>query len=289
MGKVKIVIADTDEDYIVPLQTKFVEELFDSVDLEIITNRDYFTKFFMIPQKLDILIVSEKLYTNVLHRHNIGRIFVLVEQQEEENTTKLNVVRLCKYTSIKEIYAEITGISPVLLAGKGEKKEAPQIITVYSANGGTGKTTVALGISACLSKHYKRVLYIGADRLQSFQRLLDDPTPISSTDIYSKLNAETGNAYSTVRHAIRKQDFNYLPPFRVALLSLGLKYHVFTRIAVSARDAEEYDCIIVDADTAFDEEKAQLMSVSDKVIVVMQQNNQSLYATNLLCESINGL
>lgn len=289
MGKVKIIIADTDEDYIIPLQTKFVEELSDSADLEIITDSNYFAKFFMTPQKADILIVSEELYINALHRHNIGRIFVLVERQEEENTTKLNVIHLCKYTSIKEIYAEITGISPVPLGGNGERKESPQIITVCSASGGTGKTTVALGISACLSKHYKRVLYIGADRLQSFQRLLDDPTPISSTEIYTRLNSETGNAYSAVRHTIRKQSFSYLPPFRVALLSLGLGYDVFTRLAVSARDADEYDYIIVDADTAFDEDKAQLLSASDKVVVVTMQNSQSVFATNLLCESINGL
>lgn len=289
MEKPRILIADTDANYVIPLQMKFVEELFDQVELEIITDRSYFAQLFSSPQKVDILIISEDLYSKALHRHNIGRVFLMVERQEDGSTAELNVVRLYKYTSIKKIYSEIAGISADTLDINSASKKEPQIITISSACGGAGKTTVALGISACLARQYKRVLYIGADRLQSFQRLLENPASISSTDVYSSLNSDTRNAYAAVKHVIRKEGFSYLPPFRVALLSMGLQYSVFERIAVAARDSEEYDYVIVDTDTAFDEDKAHLMNISDKVIVVTRQTANAVYATNLLVENINAM
>ena len=40
MGKPRIIIADTDLNYITLLELKFVEELFDKVNLEMITDKE---------------------------------------------------------------------------------------------------------------------------------------------------------------------------------------------------------------------------------------------------------
>ena len=45
MAKPRIIIADTNEKYIIPLQQKFVEDFFEKIDLEIITDRAFFEEF----------------------------------------------------------------------------------------------------------------------------------------------------------------------------------------------------------------------------------------------------
>ena len=80
MAKPRIIIADTDISYIIPLQLKFVEEFFEKVEIEIITDKEYYNQLFSTPQKADILIVSEELYDVSLQRHNIGNIFLMTEQ-----------------------------------------------------------------------------------------------------------------------------------------------------------------------------------------------------------------
>ena len=45
MAKPRIIIADTDISYIVPLQLKFVEDFFEKVELEIITDEGIGTMF----------------------------------------------------------------------------------------------------------------------------------------------------------------------------------------------------------------------------------------------------
>ena len=290
MEKPRIMIADTDPGYVLPLQMKFAEELYEQAELEVITDREYFRGVFTRPQKLDILIVSEELYTSELRRHNIANIFLMMERQQEDGyTADLNLNRLYKYTSIKEIYTEVTGIASESLDIHRENKKNPMILLVTSACGGVGKTTVAMGISASLSRQYQRVLYIGADRLQNFQHFLENGAPIGSAQIHSSLSGSEANAYEAVRHVIRRESFSYLPPFRMSLLSLGLDSSVFRRIARGARDSGDYDYIVIDGDNVFDEEKTRLMDLADRVVIVTRQTAYSVRATNLLVDNIDGV
>lgn len=289
MGKPRIIIADTDINYIFPLQMKFVEEFLWKIDLEIISDVDYFNKTFESPQKADILIVSGRLYNAALKRHNISNIFVMTEQQEEDLRADANVHQIFKYTSIKEIFNEIIGKSGAALSVSIEVKKEPQIILVYSACGGAGKTTVAMGISACLTKNYKRVLYLNAERLQSFQRLLSNPASIAAADVYARLANANEYIYKDIKHVIRKEGFHYLPPFKAALMSLGLKSSIYQKIAEAAKKSNEYDFIVVDADSVFDDEKAMLLNIADKVIVVTKQTSAAVYATNVLVSNMNGV
>lgn len=287
MAKPRIIIADTDVNYIIPLQLKFVEDFFEMVDVEIITTEEYFETLFSTPQRADILIVSEELYSQAMQRHNISHIFVMNEQYEEDQTADLNVNHIFKYTSIKEIFNEITGKSADVLKIKTGAKQETQVVLFYSASGGAGKTTAAIGVSASLTKNYKRVLYINAARLQVFQHMLENHSAITAADVYAKL-ASTENAYSDIRHIIRKELFSYVPPFKAALMSLGLDYSVYEKIILSAKQSGDFDFIIVDADVTFDEDKASLINIADKVIILTQQTLSSVLATNILVSNING-
>ena len=288
MAKPRIIIADTNVDYIIPLQYKFISEFFDKIDLEVITDSEYFDEVFSSPQKVDVLIISEELYSINIRRHNVANIFLMTEQYDDDSTGDLNVNRIFKYTSIKEIFNEVTSKSSSELNIEAEGKKEPQIILVYSAKGGTGKTTVALGISACLTRNYKKVLYINASHLQSFQYMMKNNSPIAATDVYARLARGTDNLYMDIKHVIRKELFSYVPPFKASLMSVGIDYSVYEKVAITAKQSYDYDFIIVDADSEFDEEKAMLLNVADKVIVVVDQTMAAVHATNALVSNING-
>lgn len=288
MAKPRIIIADTDISYIIPLQLKFVEDFFEKVELEIITDKEYFNSLFTTPQSADILIVSDELFDQSLQRHGISHIFVMNEQYEEEQTADLNVHQIYKYTSIKEIFNEITGKSADALKIEKNGKQETQVVLFYSAGGGAGKTTVAMGVSASLTKNYKRVLYINAARLQVFQHMLENHSAITVADVYAKLATANDNIYSDIKHVIRKELFSYLPPFKAALMSLEIDYSVYEKIVLSAKKSGEFDFIVVDADVTFDEEKASLFNIADKVVVITNQSLASVLATNILVGNING-
>lgn len=289
MEKPRIIIADTDSRYILPLQARFVEAYFEKIDLEIITDRNFFAGVFITPQKADILIVSEDLYDPSLLRHNISHIFLMMEKADENENDNPRVHRIFKYTSIKEIFNEIAGRSAGTLSVNIGNKSEPQIVLVCSACGGTGKTTIALGMAACLAQNYKKVLYINASWLQTFQRFLENSTAISTMEVYSKLSDPSVSVYNDIRHVLRNEQFTYLPPFKASLMSLGLDYSIYEKIAQSAKRSDEFDFIVVDCDTEFDEAKVSLINAADKVVIVTKQSASSVFATNMLVANINGI
>ena len=288
MSKPRMIIADTDITIIFPLQLRFVEDFFEQIDLEIITDPEYFDKLFSMPQKIDILIVSENLYSQSLLRHNIDNIFLMTEKYENGETDQFNVNRISKYTSTQEIFNEVTGKSTCLRDIASVAKKEPQIVVIYSAAGGVGKTTVALGMAGCLTQNYKKVLYINAARIHTFQTLINNQTPISNNSVYSLLTGDTADYYQGIKHVLRKESFTYLPPFKASLLSLGISYSVFEKIAFSAKKSGEFDFIIVDTNGEFDDENAALIGKADKVVIVTKQSVASVYSTNELVSNING-
>ena len=289
MAKPRVIIADTDKNYIFPLQQKFVEDFFEKIDLEIITDAAYFKEFFSLPQRIDVLIVSEDLYEESLQRHNISNIFLMTEQYEESQTDTVSLNLIFKYTSIKEIFNEIIGKSFEVLNVSSKIKKETQVIVVYSAAGGVGKTTVSMGVAASLTKHYKRVLYINAAYLQTFAHMLNNPSPVSSSDVYLKLNNAKEGVYSDIKYIIRSELFSYLPPFKASLMSLGIDYSVFEKIILGAKKSGDYDYIVVDTDITFNEAKAKLLNCADKVVVVTDQSYSSVCSTNTLVSNINGI
>ena len=132
---------------------------------------------------------------------------------------------------MREIFNEITGRCKDTLYAEQDAGKETKIILITSASGGVGKTSVAFGLCRCLERNYKKTLYVNADRLQSFQWMLENGEPIRDASVYAGLSGNLGNVYRIVRHVIRKEGFSYLPPFKAALMSLGIPYRVFALLA----------------------------------------------------------
>lgn len=287
MSKPKIIIAESDMSYIYPLQLKFVEDMFDKIELDIITDKSFFDAFFSTPQKADILIISEQLYSSVVHKHNIKNIFVLMESYEDLDAYPSQVTTIYKYTSMKEIFAVIFGKAGDLLENDSKSKNDPQLLLVTSAAGGMGKTTLAMGVAAALAKKYKKVLYLNSDYLQTFQWLLFNSSPITDNEVYMNLAQDKKNTYQSVKYLIRNEIFDYLPPFKNALLALGLEHSIIAEIALQAKASKEYDYIIVDADSCYDLEKVKLIGAADKVFFVLTQRQMAVHVTNQFISNID--
>lgn len=289
MGKPRIIIADTDTNYIIPLQMKLAEMFFNEIELEIVTEEAYFQKLFVMPQKADLMIVAEELYSEQLKKHNIRHLFILVEHYEAGQTDDLTVNKIFKYTSTREILNQVVGKCKDIFDIQKEEGKHTQVILVCSAEGGAGKTTVAMGIAGCLEKNYKKTLYIDAEYLQSFGWLMEEEQTINDPGVYYRLQNPSQNIYQEIRHTVRQELFSYLPQFKAALLSLAIDTSVYRKIIDSAKRTDEYDYIVVDTDNIFDEEKTKMIEEADKVVMVMLQTQKASYAVNRLLANISGV
>ena len=285
MNKPKFILADTDETYLISLELKFVEKLGDKADIVVITDRSYFTKHFSTPQSASVLIVSENLYYNELQKQNIESVYVLSEDAEDGGTEDLGVTRIFKYTNTNEIYSRVIATSGAFGRYEDCTKDT-QVVLFYSASGGVGKTTLSMATAYCLAKSFKKVLYINAHRLNSFQFYLNNPSPLPNS-IYTELMNDDANLFGRIQYVIRNEGFDYLPPFATSLSSVNVSFGIYLSIIQSAKATKNYDVIIVDADNTFDYEKAELITSADKVVIVTAQSKASVNATNVLSRNMS--
>ncbi len=284
----RVIIADLDRLYILPLQQKFVKEFYDNIDLEIITDRQYFDELFVTPQTIDILIVAEQLYNPLLQKHNIKHLYILSESEDNEAVAGPSGSYIYKYTSIIDIFEIIKGSSAAILNAVVINKTAPKIITVYSASGGAGKTTMALGLSLNLASRYKRVLYVAVERLQASCHLFNCAAEIDYSDYYHSLQKTDGAVYEAIKPFIQSEKFDYVPLLNLSTVALDIAIERYNELLLTAKASNDYDYIIVDSDSTFDAHKANLIDLSDRLIVIYEQTKRSINKTNAFLRNIEG-
>lgn len=273
MNKLKIVLADTDENYLAPLERKFIDEFENIGEIHVITDKEYLRQYFSAPQSLDILLIDETVFDMEMVKHDIGNIFILTEQSEKREFDNWNISYINKYTSVKEICSEVMDNMATdvgLSAG-----ESTKIIMVYSPIGGIGKTTVAAGLCGALAQKHKRVLFIGTDTLQTFGYLVEGGAVLAAgLEKYFVTHSE--NIYEELKPYIKKGLFHILPPFIRALSSLNITGSDYAYLIDKIKTTGEYDYIIIDSSSDFTEHTSLLMGKADyKLILVGQDRNSA--------------
>lgn len=286
MSKPLIIIADTDELYLQNLERKFLEEFDDQIELEIISDLVYFEQRFETPVSVEILAVSEALYSTGLQRHNISNLCVLAEEHESGSTEDLSVNRVYKYLGIRELFNELTYQSRDRLTSSQVQEHKTQIISFYSAIGGTGKTALSIGLARCLAEKHKRVLYVNTESVQDFSYYLENKTGMPNEG-YRAMKNESGHMYQDVRFTLRKEGFTYLPPFASTLDARNLDFTIYRKLIQSAKDSGDYDFIIVDVEAGYSRWRIQLLQDSDKVMLITLQDDVSTNKMRYITECLD--
>lgn len=279
-----VLLADPDAKYLRPLELKFLEELSGKIELEVITEPDYLRQYFESPRTIDILIIDEQWYEDRLEQHNINRIFILADSRSliVSRRTKQYIF---KYSSSNEIYRTVCRAMEGKLTEQDREKQKTKVVVVTSASGGTGKTTVALGLCANLAARMQRVLYIDAEHMNSFQCWLENCVSLNEA-VYADVQYDMNGVYRRIKAYIGKEGFDYVPPLKAALVTLGISMNFYRTLLHEARESGDYDVIVVDTDTIFDEDKAFFMTFSDVLITVVNQTRSSVWAANELLKNV---
>lgn len=286
MANIKILLADKDEKYLMPLERKFIDELEDKADLIVITDPDYLKDFFSTPQKIDILVINEELYDAELERHNIGNTFLLTEQVVSDGKpgdSEMN--RIYKYTSVKEIYNEVINKASTKSVPLNNIEET-KILMMYSPIGGIGKTTVSAALCEAIVKYHKKALFIGMDSLQTFGSVIGD-LPALESGIEKMMIEKNEYIYDIVKSKIVTKGFDILPPFHLSLPALNVKGEDYMNLLNCIKATKDYDYIIVDGTSDFTEDVSRLMGVADHTIIITGQEKKAVHKLECLLRNID--
>ncbi|WP_298847318.1 AAA family ATPase [Clostridium sp.] len=286
MSKLVVVLADTDEKYLMPLELKFIEEFGDKADIEVISDKDYFNSYFSSLKKIDILVIHETLYSSELAKHSIENLFILTETNDVNSTQNMSINKIYKYTSIKEIFNELMSNPSTKALRSFNQKEDTKVVMVYSPSGGSGKTIVSLGISAAIAKCHKHVLYINTETLQRYNFMLKNKE-FCPHSFEQRMIQRNEIIIQHLPGAVGVELFDYLLPFKQSISSLNINMEHYKRLIDTIKSEGQYDYIVVDCSSDFTIEKTMMMSYCNKVMIITGQDAVSVSKLDSLLENID--
>ena len=285
MEKISVVFVDVDENYLMALEKKFVEELGGYINISIITDMYYFGKYFSKPKDIDILVINEQVYSADINKHNIKYIYILKETPIIAEQDSINNC-IYKYTSVVDVFLQIASneILKNCIVKKNSTTEG--VITVCSPIGGSGKTTIALGLALSLTKLGKKVIYVSMDSLQSFGYFLD-VSQYMPADFSNFMLSDANTLKDSILNYIKTDIFDFLMPFKGSLARNKVEKKQFLNVIKAIELSNKYEYIIVDTDSTIDDELNSLIDMSNKVMIVTMQDKLQAAKTELFVASLD--
>lgn len=281
MERIRILLADRDEKYLMPLERKFINELDEQAELIVISDPDYMRRFFSTPQNLDLVLINKEMYGEDMDRHNIAHLFLLSEKEPgSADTGRLNTQVLYKYTSVKEIYTTVFNRTTLRQKLPLVGQHVTYVILIYSPVGGIGKTTAAMGLCAAFAQFHRRALFVGADNLQSHRYLVEQFAGDAPR------NAAGGVEGPGVPVSC-KGLFDLLPPYGQALPSLHLTPRCLIETIRKFARSGEYDYVVVDSASDFSQDTIKLMEAAGKVVLLAGQEAYATATLHCLLQNID--
>lgn len=291
MGKYTLVMAIKDENYLFPLELALAEKVGENVDIEVISNPDYFETFFSYPRSIDLMIIDDFFEKADFKRHNIKKVFLLTEEVPDDDepqaqrriTDTQQFARVFKYLTLSVL---VSSIVPPEWGGANKLNAGTQIIAVISPEGGAGCSTVALGVAACLKQSLKRTLYIDTESLQSFHQHLSNCKEMT-LDSCAKLRSPSPRIYQDIKAELQHEHFSYLPALPASRYALGITGAAYLQFVKAAQASGDFDMIVLDVGDELTPETIPLLDAASRILIVFRQGNDSAFKMRILMHNIN--
>ena len=277
MNQKTILLADRELNYLAPLEKMILKEYGEEAKLSLITDEGYLPAYMEQPRHIDLAVFEKSLWKEEFRKQSIGRLLFLTEEKTTEEG------EVYKYSSLREVFSILTSnASFTEHSGAGSTKK---LIAVYSPQGGSGKTTLAIGLARALCGLNRRVLYLSCESIQTFSGYLK--TPAYADRGFLKELGEGKLTEKTLIANIHPGKPDLVLPLHYSLTGSGLTEEAYLPVLRLLRENGAYDHIVLDMGSQFSSEKAALLNLTDCVLLPFTQSISGAMAMEALIRNMD--
>ena len=259
MKKIRVVIADTDKNYIEHFTGCAQINYFEQMELSTFTVQDKLEDYLQ-KQECDVLLYTQEFKISEYR----GVRFILSEEKEpgEIDGTAL----LCKYQKMERIYK-------LLLNAYAESKESyklhlqnqktgTRIVTFISAAGGAGKSLCAAGFSYIQAVSGKRVLYLSTETFPTTEEFFSAEGEITLSQVFFAIKRSKGNVPMKIESALQwdRCGVSFFRPGDNPLEVLEITSQDWEELLVQLIAMNRFDVIVVDTENSLSEQMRGIMN-----------------------------
>jgi cellulose biosynthesis protein BcsQ len=239
--------------------------------------------------KYDLLAIKSDLFDSSLNRATKGSCTIVLGEIKsdiaEPDTTLLN-----KYQPLNLLLDRMLAIYADHYTKAFQVSHTAQVISVYSAVGGTGKTTVAANLAKLLSFLDNKVFYLNLEMLPSVSMfpIRDNSQNFAQFLYYVQVQDEhLWNKLEALKHYDPVTKVHYFEPL-LNLIDMeemsGCAVEALLQTLISHGD---YDYIIIDLDHTLHERIVRALSLSQQIIWLVLDDLNNIHKSAAIMKEIN--
>lgn len=206
-----------------------------------------------------------------------------------ETTIKTDYI--FKYKDVNQIAAEVinihtaTGNKTYSNQGKNTK-----VVSVFSAAGNVGKTSLALAVSSICSFTGLSVFYLNLEQFQSTSIFFNNNNQYSFSDIIYFAKEKDKNLVTKIPVICSKENDSGVHYFSQTNNVFDIKEMLpedIDFIVTAIMDCGYYDIVMIDMDSQLNENTMKVFEKSDEILYVITNEESCLHKTRLFIDSID--
>jgi cellulose biosynthesis protein BcsQ len=284
MSKIRLIIADQDKEYL-EYFTKFVRnsDYAEKFVIKSSSSKESTARYIATEAHIDILLTSVDLLPQDLSNQSISCIVLFNDVGKSLNQS---------YTSIEK-YQPLPTILTQLLTIFQEKNDfvsarvtgnrKTKIVSVFSANGGSGKTTVATNLAIHLAARDQKVFYLNLETIQSTGLFFpeDGQDQFSKILYYLQANSrQLGTKFQDTKSVDLHSKVEYFGPLQNCKEMDEVTEEHVQKLLEELCHLGIYDTIIVDLDSSLHVRTLSALKQSDSIFWLFVDDMHSLHKTH---------
>jgi len=278
MIRFNIVLADEDEAYIESLG-RYISSVYPSkFNVTVFTKKDSLEKFLSRKEQYDILLITSDLYSSSVHNSNNGAVIILTDGKDTSFDNDKSLHCINKYqpgeaiiAGIVEYYSAFNDSIEKIISGD----KNTLVITVFSPQGGSGKTVISMGLAALLTQKGLKVLHLSFESVPSMECFINqDEGKNGLSGLIFYLKERKKNLSFKIDTSISYSDdmgINFIPPVQCSLDLDELNSDDVAVLLAGVRSLSKFDTVIIDTDSVLNSRNISLMDESNYVVMPLLQ------------------
>ncbi len=292
MGRLSLVLADRDKDYLAKFEKFLMINYPQRFELFSFSSFNKLSEFLNIPDKRDILLINSNLYNKELQMKDIEAVVFLSGDNAEHTPEGFETINKYRHaemliTDVLRIYA---ARSPRAYAVSGNANT--RFVGVYSPAGGTGKSCIAAGCSILCARSGLKTFYLNLEEVPSTSLFFYSEAEQSFSNVIYHLKGKGKNLCLKLEGAKcrdMKTGVHFFSPPDSILEMDELSDQDVVLLLNELKASATYDTIFIDMSCGLNQRNAAILNLVDVIILIFVPGDISIIKMKELKAGFNML